>query len=250
MNIPLFIFFPRDEDEIIPLSAIPNSERIKCCKKTSDASYKQHLECLKKLRSEGVEWDIETIHHAVINNNLEILKYAHENGCKWDKNTIADAAYHGHLEILKYAHENGCKWDEDTMYCAALKGNLECLKYAHENGCKWDSETTSYAAVNYRLECLLYCLENGCPNHPETLNKLYKRILKNHDEINMNLLTNLLLRKVLLHPKIKNNITKKYPDFVKAIEEYEKYRNKFYIFLESESNLSTDVIKYEVMKYI
>ena len=196
MNIPLFFFFPRDEDEIIPLSAIPNSERIKCCEKTSDASYKQHLECLKKLRSEGVEWDMETIHYAVLNNNLEILKYAHENGCSWGEYTTSSATHYNHLD------------------------------------------------------CLLYCLENGCPIHPETLNKLYKRPWGVLNEINMNLLTNLLLRKILLHSKIKNDISEKYPAFLKAIKEYEEYINKVYKLLHLKTTLPTDIIKYELLKYI
>jgi hypothetical protein len=71
------------------------------------------------------------------------------------------------------------------------------------------------------------------------------------DQKDKNLLTNINLRKILLHSRLKNDITvDKYLEFVKTIEEYEEYRNKFYTFLESESNLSTDVIKYEILKYI
>ena len=128
---------------------------------------------------------------------------------------------------------------------AAEKGHLECLKYTHENGCEWDPETTQVAAIYGHLECLFYCLENDCPIHPNILDILYE------DQKDKNLLINIKLRKVLLHSRLKNDITvDKYLEFVKTIEEYEEYRNKFYTFLESERNVPTDVIKYEVMKYI
>ena len=194
-----------------------------CCQKTSEAAEKGHLECLKTLYSQGVQWDFYT--------------------------TLA-AAEKGHLDCLKYAHENGCKWDYDTMYWAAFYGHLDCLKYAHENGCEWDEYTTSSATHYNHLDCLLYCLENGCPIHPETLNKLYKRPWGVLNEINKNLLTNLLLRKVLLHPKIKNDITEKYPEFLKAIKEYEEYINKVYKLVELKTTLPTDIIKYELLKYL
>ena len=42
-------------------------------------------------------------------------------------------------------------------------------------------------------------------------------------------------------------ISLEYPKFVKDIEEYEDFINKFYTLLEYESNIPTDVIKYEIM---
>jgi hypothetical protein len=70
------------------------------------------------------------------------------------------------------------------------------------------------------------------------------------EQINKNLLINIRLRKVLLHPKIKNNITEKYPKFLKAIKEYEEYINKVYKIVELKTTLPTDIIKYELLKYI
>jgi hypothetical protein len=188
-----------------------------CCENTKIAANRGHLDCLKKLNSEG---------------------------CGWDSDTTSAAARTGHLECLKYLHSQGCEWNSNTTSAAAKGGHIECLKYAHENGAEWHEETTFYAAANDHLDCLLYCLDNDCPIDPETLDKLYT------SQTNKNLLTNIKLRKILLHPRIKNDITELYFDFVKAIEEYEEYKNKVYTLVASETNLPTDVIKYEIIKYI
>jgi hypothetical protein len=159
-----------------------------CCETTEIAARNGHLECLKTLYSQGVQWHPETSYFAGI---------------------------FGHLDCLKYAHENGCPWDEYTIPHIAGSGHLECLKYAHSLGYGWHPDTTAYAARNGYLECLLYCLENNCPISSQTLSKLYT------SQTDKNLSTNLLLRKVLLHPRLQNKINiRKYPKFTKAIEEY------------------------------
>jgi hypothetical protein len=216
-----------------------------CCKNTVEAAEKGHLECLKFLHENGCPWDSITTYKAVINGHLECLKYAHSQGCEWFENITYDAVEYGHLEILKYLHSQGCKLNYNITCDAVEYGHLEILKYAHSQGCQWNPDTTLIAARILELDCLLYCLENGCPIHHLTLITLSKK------QINKNLLTNIKLRKILFHPRIKNDITvDKYPEFVKAIEDYEEYKKKVYTFLESEMNLPTDIIKYEIIKYI
>ncbi len=213
-----------------------------CCEDTFKAAEKGHLECLKTLYSQGVKWDFYTTSITARNGHLECLKYAHKNGCEWHPLTIISATENGHLECLKYAHENGFKF-RDITWTASRNGQLECLKYAHENECEWSEYTDYHAAYYGHLECLFYCLENGCPIHPYTLSILCEK------QTNKNLLTNLLLRKILLHPKMKNNITE-YQDFVKAIQNYEKHINKVYKLLHLKTTLPTDIIKYELLKYL
>jgi hypothetical protein len=190
-----------------------------CCENTALAAEKNHLDCIKKLRSEGIEWHSWTSCSAAENNNLE---------------------------ILKYLHSQGVKWHYQTAYWAAIHGQLECLKYVHkQSGCELNSYITSHLAYYNKLECLLYCLDNECTIHPELLNKLY------NNQTDKNLLTNLLLRKILTHKRLKDDIVvDKYPEFYKLIQEYKQFINKFYQFIESNTNLPTDVIKYELVKYI
>jgi hypothetical protein len=222
-----------------------NKNRTLCCEDTFYASKKGHLECLKFLRSRGIRWDYLTTWASAIHGHLDCLKYAHENGCEWHPNTTSYAAVNGNLECLKYAHSQGCEWDIGTSESAARNGHLECLKYAYENGCKWYSDTPYEAAQNGHLECLLYYLDKDGKIDFGILNILYT------SQKDKNLVTNVLLRKVLLHPRLKKQINSDaYPEFVKAIEDYQHFKNKFYEFIESESNLPIDVIKYELMKYI
>jgi hypothetical protein len=92
----------------------------------------------------------------------------------------------------------------------------------------------------------LYCLENECPIHSKVLDNINDKYKKDN-----NLLTNINLRKVLFHPRIKKDITvKKYTSFIKAIKNYEEFIKKVYTLLESKINLPTDVIKYKIIKYI
>ena len=214
-----------------------------CCNSTYGASLSGHLECLKILHSQGQRLSKFTTKFAAEKGFLEILKYAHENGCRWDSSTTSSAAEYGHLDCLRYAYEAGCPWAEFTTSSAAFNGNLDCLRYACEAGCPWDNFTTYYAAQNKELKYLFYCLENGCPIHSETLNELYKT------QKDKNLVNNIMLRKVLLLPRLKEEI-KEHSEFSKIIKEYEEFISKFYTLLESKSNLPIDVIKYEIMKYI
>ena len=192
-----------------------------CCRNKDTAAENGHLECIKKLHSEEVKWSFYI---------TSIL------------------AGKGYLECLEYLHSQGCEWTPSTTCAAAGNGNLECLKYLHEQGgCEWHSCTTYYASLSSKLECLFYCLENNCPIHPYTLNFLYEKQIND----NNNLITNVLLRKILLHSRLKKQITSdKYPKFIKAIDKYQQFKNKFYELVESECNLPIDVIKYEIMKYI
>ena len=216
-----------------------------CCEDTADAALNNHLDCLKRIYSESEQWHPETIWCSAYSNSLEILKYAYSHGCPWHEDTIYVAAKYGHFEILKYAHSHGCPCNPGTTGYFACYGHLDCLKYLREKcGYEWDSVSTCYAAFHNHLDCLLYCLENDCPIHPETLDKLYI----NSDQIDDNLLTNINFRKILLHPRLKNEINiDKYPKFVNDIEKYTDFINKFYTLLEFKANIPTDVIKYEIM---
>jgi hypothetical protein len=248
-----------------------------CCKDTSIAATNSHLECLKNLHKQGgVKWHFRTVSIAARFGNLEMLKYLHSEGCKFNKNITEIAAQKGHLDCLKYLHSQGYPLNSHTSIFAAINGHLECLKYLHEQGsCEWNSETTYRAACNNNLECLKYAHSQGCEMHPQIL---YEAVLRGHLEIiyycleidyfihhpvilyelykyqkDKSLITNIQLRKIVLHPKLKNNIISevdRYPKFVKAIEDYEEFINKFPKILESETNLPTDVIKYKIMKYI
>jgi hypothetical protein len=54
-----------------------------------------------------------------------------------------------------------------------------------------------------------------------------------------------------LHPIFKNDITvDKYLELYELIKNYEEFINTFYKLLENDTNIPTDVIKYEIMKYI
>jgi hypothetical protein len=163
-------------------------------------------------------------------------------GCCADSNS---AVWNGHLDCLKYLYSQKIKWSLFSTYCAVEKGDIECLKYLHSHGCEWHPYTTYHAVRCGNLDCLLYCLENECPIDHETLNKLYTT------QIDKNLITNLLLRKILTHKRLKDDITvEKYPEFYKLIQDYQQFITKFHQFIESETNIPTDVIKYEIMKYI
>ena len=64
-----------------------------------------------------------------------------------------------------------------------------------------------------------------------------------------NLLSNINLRKILLHPRLKKDITfDKYSSFIKSIQDYTDFINKVSTLLESETSLQTDVIKYKDRK--
>jgi hypothetical protein len=168
---------------------------LNCCKDTATAALYKHLECLKKLHSQGVEWHPETTLYAAKINNLEILKYVHENGCPWHQDTI----------------------DED---------------------CEIRS-----------LEIIFYCLENKCPiwsfDFFEKINNNNRKTKNNKN----NLLINIPLRKVVLHSRVKKDIMSFNP-FRKLIPEYEEFINKVHKILELKTTLPTNIIKYEVMKYI
>ncbi len=208
-----------------------------------------NLEILKYVHENGCPWTNDTSYRAARFGNLEFLKYAHENGCPFDKYTIKEAASNGHLEIIKYLYEQcEVEWGNATTYKIVMDGNLECLKYVREHGCPWADRTTCSAAYSQNLDCLLYCLDNDCPIHPETLKNLYN---PNDKKIDKNLITNLFFRKVLLHPKLKDEISyEKYPKFVELIEEYREFKIKVYTLFKSNTNLPTDVIKYKILKYI
>jgi hypothetical protein len=120
-------------------------------------------------------------------------------------------------------------------------------------GSYWYISTTLNSVIksyskDWTPDCLFYCLENDCHIHAKTLYELY------NSQKNKDIITNLLLRKVILHPRIKNMIIegninpfKKYQTLIK---DYEEYTNTIYEFIESNTNLHTDVIKYEIIKYI
>jgi hypothetical protein len=176
---------------------------------------------------------------------LDCLKYAYENGCPWAPETTFGAAKNGYLDCLKYACEAGCPWAPETTFGAAWNGHLDCLKYAHSQGCPWDDNTIFASTYKDNFECLLYCLENECPIDLKILDLLIKK------QKNKNLVMNVLLRKILFNPRLKKNITsKKYPSLNKAIKSYKKYKNNVYRFFEYKTNLPTDIIKYEILKYI
>ena len=226
---------------------------MKCCKNTVKAATNGHLDCLKKLHSHSkkFEWDGDETLYAAENGHLDCLKYACEAGCPIYPQAIIYAVLKGdHFECLKYLHSKGCEWDTDVIGYAAAYGHLNCLKYAHENGCPWHPQTTYGSVYILKLECLFYCLENDCPIDPNTLNRLYNNILEKTN-FDLSLFTNLSFRKILLHPRLKNDITvDKYPKFVKVVEDYEEFINKLYTLFESNTNLPSDVIKYKIIKYI
>ena len=93
-------------------------------------------------------------------------------------------------------------------------------------------------------------MENNCPIHPETINKLYTHY-NSKKRKTVNLLSKISLKKILLHPRIKNYIfLKTHKKFVIGIQKYEDFINKVYKILELKTTLPTDIIKYELMKYI
>ncbi len=157
----------------------------------------------------------------------------------------AEASKKGHLNCLKKLHLEGCKWHKSTIFNAAFYGRLECLKYTHENGYYWDDWTMCNAAKNGSLECLFYCLENDCP----VTNKTLYILNYNMKEKDKNLLINIKLRKVLLHPRLKEQ-NENYPIFAKYINKYEQFIDETEYVLHLKTTLPSDIIKYEVMKYI
>jgi hypothetical protein len=226
-----------------------------CCQTILNAALNGHFECLKNKHSQGGELSPLLTYYIVGKENLECLKYLHSQGCEWHEWTTTYAAETGNLEILKYVHENGCPWDNFTTSKAVKCGHLEILKYAHENGCPWDDKTDSIAATHFEIDCLIYCLENKCPIHLHTLNIIDRKY--DYESITNNLIDNIKLRKLLLHPKfkeIKNEFESskkyKYLYITEYIKEYEEFINKISQLLKSETNLPTDVIKYEIIKYI
>ena len=54
----------------------------------------------------------------------------------------------------------------------------------------------------------------------------------------------------IIENKTLNDISEKYSEFLKAIKEYEEYINKVYKIVELKTTLPTDIIKYELLKYL
>jgi len=107
---------------------------------TSDATDKAakygNIDALKWLitnKCDVQRYDILTI--AVRGGHLNIVKYLHENIIQYGVYACLIAAENGHLEILKYLHKNEYYWDESCWSYAALNGHMEVLQYLRENGC-------------------------------------------------------------------------------------------------------------------
>ena len=124
-----------------------------------------HLDILKFLHKNKVEWSEWVSTAASKYNNLECLIYLRENGCQCSYNTCNYASRYGNLECLKYLHENGSKWCFETCINAIAYNNLECLKYAIENGCPYNDDTLECAVRNENLECLKYLHKVKCKSN-------------------------------------------------------------------------------------
>ena len=179
---------------------------------------------------------------AVGNGHLECLKTICEKGeYEWHPDLILDSVKYGKsLKCLKYLREQiGCPWDPLITLAAANNGLLECLKYAHENGYEWHTWTTSIAALSGNLECLLYCIYNDYFIDSNILHELNKL------NLDFNLVNNIDLRNILLHPRLKKEIEKgNYPFLTKAIEEYKEYLSELQKFI------TKDVVNHILMLYI
>lgn len=140
-----------------------------------------------------------------------------------------------------------------SPYKACYNGHIQCLKYLHETvKDKLDNIDVYTSCYHNHLDCLYYCLEKDCDLDKDTLFYLNRWRLKNGS-----LISNVLFRKVLLHPRIQNEITKNkvynkadYPGLFIIIDEYKEYLIKCINILLNETNIPQDVIKYEILKYI
>jgi hypothetical protein len=220
----------------------------------------------------GYQFDIMTTYYAAEKGHLECLKYLHEKvGCPWSSETTKAAAENGHLECLKYAHKNGCPWSSETIWGAFQLGYLSCLKYAFEAGFLFDLNKSAFivmdpdrlgpeyislnplipkiAITQKQLKCLLYCLDN--PKVNISFNEVLDVLHVSEDYLDFNLVNNIDLRNILLHPKLKDKIEKEnYPFLTKAIKEYKKYLFEFQDVLINKIYVTKDIVNHILMLYI
>lgn len=123
-----------------------------------------NIELVKWLRSEGAQWNDNTLVSAARNGNIELLQYLFQSGCPFTNSiACAVAVTKKSLEVLQFLHQHDVPWTERTCINAARDGNLEALHYARSNGCAWNSYSLLEAALYGHYDVVKYCLENGCP---------------------------------------------------------------------------------------
>lgn len=121
-----------------------------------------HLNCLKYLRENGVDWDeTEVCFAAICGGYIDCLKYARTSPYAEHNSLITMAAASGQIEVMQWLRDDGCPWNSDTCSTAAMRGRIESLQFAFEHGCPMTDYAARVAAEIGNLKCLKYAHEVG-----------------------------------------------------------------------------------------
>lgn len=135
------------------------------CSRYEDAIINQHIDCIKRLQNENIEYDKSAGYcsMAAFSGHLEILQYLIDNF----ENDLSEpvcnyAVIGGSLCCLIAAHIGGFVMNSNEItQNAALRGDVSCLRYAVSNGCRCDQNICEYAVSKDSLICLVYLLNQG-----------------------------------------------------------------------------------------
>jgi hypothetical protein len=119
-----------------------------------------HVDMLKHLRKQGLQFDINTILMDCARGTCDIamVKYLHENGVPWmqydisnlsQPQTVIDLmAYTGHIECMTYALGNGC-----VDYHVNYVPSVECWEFAKKNGLIFPEKQQAWGIAAGRIIC-------------------------------------------------------------------------------------------------
>ena len=104
---------------------------IGCCTSTTDAAWKGHITCMRRLHKQGASWGCNTCMMAAQRGNLDCLRYAHKCGAHMGGRTCMIAAEYGQIACLRYAHEHGAPIWIPAYWSALGHGHVQCARYAY-----------------------------------------------------------------------------------------------------------------------
>ncbi|GFH53304.1 hypothetical protein CTEN210_09780 [Chaetoceros tenuissimus] len=154
------------------------------------------LEVLQWLHQHDFRWDESTCMIAAAVGNIDALLYARTNGCDWDSQTLETAVEHVRFDIVKYCLQNNCPqghsvfdllhmaydeslamlkllvassvpWDARTCNRVARSGKLEAFKFCLSQGCRIDNSTMKNVIQSENMALIQYCLDNNYPFYVE-----------------------------------------------------------------------------------
>jgi hypothetical protein len=122
-----------------------------------------HLAILQQLRSDGCEWDVESIAcYAACSGSIELVEWLRQQGIAINAEVLAWAAGSGHIALCEHLRSRGCDWDADACNEAASYGDVNMLRWLRERGCPCNAGEVCISAARHNFTDILdYLIEQG-----------------------------------------------------------------------------------------